>query len=77
MNQNVRRSAIYLEPELHEALRAKAAATNQSVSALINQAVREALREDQEDLSAFEERASEPTLSYEELLNDLRAHGKL
>ena len=77
MNQNVRRSAIYLEPELQEALRSKAAATNQSVSALINQAVREALWEDQEDLSAFEERASEPTLSYEELLNDLRAHGKL
>lgn len=77
MKQNARRSAIYLQPELHEALRFKAAATNQSVSALVNQAVREALREDQEDLSAFEERASEPTLSYEELLNDLRAHGKL
>lgn len=77
MNQNARRSAIYLEPELHEALRFKAAATNRSVSALVNQVVREALREDQEDLSAFEERASEPILSYEELLNDLRAHGKL
>jgi hypothetical protein len=36
-----------------------------------------ALREDQEDLSAFEERAAEPTLSYEELLEDLKAHGKL
>ena len=67
MNQNVSRSAIYLEPELHEALRAKAAATNQAVSALINQAIREALWEDQEDLSAFEERASEPALSYEEV----------
>lgn len=77
MSQNAKRPAIYLEPELHEALRSKASATNQSVSALINQAVREALWEDQEDLSAFEERASEPTLSYEELLNDLRAHGKL
>lgn len=77
MNQNAERPAVYLEPELHEALRCKATATNQSVSALVNQAVREALREDQEDLSAFEERASEPTLSYEELLNDLRAHGKL
>ena len=67
MNQNAKRPAIYLEPELHEALRCKATATNQSVSALVNQAVREALREDQEDLSAFEERASEPTLSYEEV----------
>ena len=68
MNQNAKHPAVYLEPELHEVLRCKAAATNQTVSALVNQAVREALREDQEDLSAFEERASEPTLSYEEMV---------
>ena len=67
MDQNAKRSAVYLEPELHEALRCKAAATNRSVSALVNQAVREALREEQEDLSPFKERASEPTLSYEEV----------
>ena len=66
MSQNAKRPAVYLEPELHEALRFRAAATNQSVSALVNQAVREALRGDQEDLSAFEERAPEPTLSCEE-----------
>ena len=67
MNQNAKRPAVYLGPELHEALRCKAAATNQAVSALVNQAVREALREEQEDLSAFEERAFEPMLSYEEV----------
>ena len=77
MNQAAKRSTIYLEPDLHQALSFKAAATNRSVSALINQAVREALREDQEDLSAFDERASESTLSFEELLNDLKAHGRL
>ena len=54
MNQNAKRPAIYLEPDLHEALRLKAKATNRSVSALVNQAVREALQEDQDDLSAFE-----------------------
>ena len=77
MNQMTRRSTIYFEPAIHQALRFKAAATNQSVSALVNQAVREALREDQEDLSAFEERASEPTLSYEDVLKDLEAHGRI
>ena len=66
MNQNAKRPAVYLEPELHEALRCKATATNQPVSVLANQAVREALREDQEDLLVFEERASESMLSYEE-----------
>jgi hypothetical protein len=36
-----------------------------------------ALREDQEDLAAFAEREAEPVLSYEELLKDLKAHGKI
>ena len=40
-------------------------------------AVRNALAEDQEDLAAFEDRAAEPLLSYEELLNDLKAHGQI
>ena len=47
------------------------------MSDLVNDAVRMALREDQEDLSAFDERAEEPTMLYEELLKDLRAHGKI
>jgi hypothetical protein len=47
------------------------------VSELVNDAVRNALAEDQEDLAAFEERAAEPLLSYEELLNDLKAHGQI
>jgi len=44
---------------------------------LVNDAVRAALAEDQEDLAAFDDRVAEPTLSYGELLNDLKAHGKL
>lgn len=77
MTQISRRSTIYFDPELHEALRLKAAHAHRSVSDIVNDAVRAALAEDQEDLAAFRERESEPTLSYEELLDDLRAHGKL
>ena len=55
----------------------KAATAHISVSEVVNEAVRIALLEDQEDLSAFEERANEPTLSYEDLLEDLKSHGKL
>ncbi len=77
MSEPIKRSTIYFEPELHQALRIKAAHTNISVSALVNEAVRFALREDQEDLASFEERADEPTISYEELLKDLKANGKL
>jgi plasmid stability protein len=72
-----KRSTIYFEPEIHRALRVKAAHTGRSISYLVNEVVRRALSEDQEDLSAFEERASEPTITYEALLNDLKAHGKI
>ena len=77
MSELSKRSTVYFEPEIHHALRIKAASTHRSLSEVVNEAVRLALREDQEDLSAFDERAAEPTLSYEELLEDLKAHGKL
>ncbi len=77
MSELSKRSTVYFEPAIHHALRIKAATTHQSVSELVNEAMRNALREDQEDLRAFEERAHEPTLSYEELLEDLKAHGKI
>ena len=35
------------------------------------------LSEDQEDLNTFSQRAEEATLSYEELLEDLKLHGKI
>ena len=72
-----RRSTIYLEPELHQALRLKAAVTYRSVSDLVNEAVRAALAEDEEDLRAFTERADEPLIAYEEALEYLKRDGKL
>jgi len=77
MSDLSKRSTIYFEPEIHQALRMKAASIHISVSEVVNEAVRIALREDQEDLSAFEQRAGEPVLSYEELLKDLESYGKL
>ena len=72
-----KRATVYFEPKLHQAIRLKAAHTHRSVSDLVNDAVRLALREDQEDLAAFEDRVAEPVISYEALLKDLKAHGKL
>lgn len=77
MSEAAKRATIYFEPELHRAIRLKAADTHRSLSEIVNDAVRTALREDQEDLAAFEERVAEPTLSYEALLKDLKANGKL
>ncbi len=77
MSELPKRSTVYFEEDVHQALRVKAATTHQSVSEVVNEAVRLVLREDQEDLSAFAERAGEAALSYEELLDELKAHGKL
>lgn len=77
MNEQAKRSTIYFDPALHAALRLKAMHANRSVSELVNDAVRAALAEDQEDLAAFDQRVAEPTISYEALLNDLKANGKL
>jgi hypothetical protein len=72
-----KRATVYFEPELHRAIRLKAAHTHRSMSEIVNDAVRMALREDEEDLAAFEDRVAEPVISYEALLKDLKAHGKL
>jgi plasmid stability protein len=77
MSESAKRSTIYLDPDLHRALRLKAIHTGRSMSDLVNETVRMAFREDQEDLSAFDERVKEPEMTYEALLKDLKAHGKI
>ena len=74
---SARRAMVYLDPELHRALRIKAAETDQSVSDIVNEAVRLTLAEDAEDLTDFRARAKEPTLDFETVLKDLRRRGKL
>jgi plasmid stability protein len=74
---SARRATIYLDPDLHRALRVKAAETDQSISDLVNSAVRRALTEDAEDLAAFRARAKEPNLDFESVLKALRRRGKL
>jgi hypothetical protein len=73
----VKRATIYLDPMLHRALRVKAAETEQSVSDLVNTAVRQSLSEDAADLAIFEVRAREPVLPFEDVLKDLKRRGKL
>lgn len=63
-----KRTTVYFDGDLHQALRAKAVATSQSVSTLVNAAVREALAEDSEDLDAFASRVGEADLPFEDVL---------
>ncbi len=77
MTVQTKRSTIYLESDLHRAVRLKSANTNRSISEIVNDSLRESLREDQEDLAAFDETASDPLITYEELLARLKADGKI
>lgn len=72
-----KRATVYFDSSLHRALRLKAAETEESISDLVNSAVRLSLAEDAEDLAAFAERAKEPSLAFESVLKDLRKRGKL
>ncbi len=72
-----RRTTVYLEADLHKALKVKAAETEQSVSELVSRAVRRSLREDTEDLAVFKQREKEPNLVFETVLKDLRRRGRL
>lgn len=72
-----KRSTIYLDPDLHKALRLKAVETSRSLSDLVNEAVRESLAEDAEDISAFEKRISESLISYDEMVKRLKKDGRI
>lgn len=77
MMEDTRRATIYFEAQLHQALRLKAAAANRSLSEMVNEAVRLSLAEDAEDLSAADQRLSEPSLDFASFVQELRQDGRL
>ena len=77
MGTAVMRATVYLDPELHKALRLKAVETAQSISKLVNDAIKESLAEDAEDITAFEARAKEPLISYDAMIKRLKKDGRI
>jgi len=72
-----KRATVYFDPDIHRALRLRAATSDKSISDMVNQAVKQALAEDAEDLAAFHERKREPNLNFEEFVKALKRRGKL
>lgn len=77
MGALTKRATVYFDPPLHRALQHKALETSRSMSDLVNDAIRGALLEDAEDLAAFDERVGEPLVSYEAVLKELKANGRI
>ena len=74
---NLKRATIYLDADVHRALRLKAAAADRSISEMVNDAVRIVLAEDAEDLAAFEERKNERNLSFDVFVQNLKRRGRI
>ncbi len=77
MKADAKRATVYFDPEVHRALRLKAAETDRSVSQLVNEAVKLNLAEDAEDLAAFEDRSREPNRLFEDVVKALRRRGTI
>ena len=72
-----KRATVYFDPDLHRALRLKAATSDKSISDIVNDAVKLALAEDAEDLAAFDERKREPNQDFEQFVKALKRRGKI
>ena len=72
-----KRSTVYFDPDIHQALKIKAASSDSSLSEIVDEAVRLLMLEDQEDLAARADRVAEPVITYDALLKDLKRHGKI
>lgn len=73
----VKRATVYLDPDVHKALKLKAVETSRSISDLVNEAVKETLAEDADDLAAFENRVNEPLISYDVMVKRLKKDGRI
>ncbi len=77
MKTRTKRATIYIDSDLHKALRMKSAETDHSISEIVNDAIKYSLAEDSIDLAAFEDRKDEPLIAFEDVLKELKKNGKI
>ena len=73
----MKRATVYLDEDLHKALKLKAIESDSTLSDIVNQAVRYTLEEDLDDLVDIETRKNEGSLSYETFLKELKIRGQI
>jgi plasmid stability protein len=75
--ENSKRATVYFTADVHKALRLRAAASDRSISDMVNDAVRAALAEDAVDLEVFAKRHAEKSLSFETFVSGLKRRGRI
>jgi len=71
------RTTITLNDKLYRALKLRAAESNESISAIVEDAIKYQILEDLEDLKAVKDRENEPALDFDEFVKELKADGLL
>ena len=69
------RTTITLNDKIYKALRIRAAESGETVSALVEDAVKEQVLEDLGDLQAVKERENEPAIDFKVFVKELKADG--
>ncbi len=77
MSELNKRATVYFDPDIHKALKIKAAVTNKSISEFIDQAIKNEFADDEEDIRSIKERANESNIPFEKVLRDLKSNGKI
>lgn len=72
-----KRFTIRLDTGLHQMLRIKALETSRSMSEIINEAVKESLTNDADDIDTFKEKANEPLISHEQMIKRLKKDSRI
>jgi hypothetical protein len=73
----MKRATVYFDEDLHKALKLRSFESTTTLSDYVNEAVKDALAEDLEDLETFRQRESEPSVDFETFLRGLKKNGKL
>lgn len=71
------RATVYLNPKVYRAAKVKAAASDRSLSEVVNAALLLMLNEDALDTDAFDSRRREPSRPFETVLKALKRDGLL
>jgi plasmid stability protein len=69
------RTTITLNDKIYKALRIRAAESGETVSALVEDAVKEQVLEDLDDLQTVKKRENEPAIDFKVFVKDLKADG--
>ena len=73
----MKRATIYLEDDIHRALKLKSVEADKTISHLVNEAIRATLAEDLDDLADIKDRNKEKTISHEDFLKELKSRGQI